>query len=892
MQHRVKQFLLILFLLPIVILLSALLLSYLYQDEIKKSLVDELNKKINTQISISSIDFSILKKFPNASIELTNVLVKDAWENKEQGKDTLLFAEKFFLQMSLFDLFKKNYEIKNVEINQSTISVKIDKAGNNNLHVFKENENDESSSFKLNLQRMLFKNIDFQFNDKQIKNKIVFSSKELLLKGNFSEKLFDLIVEGNISVQTLKFADVSYLNRKTNADIELVLAVNTENSSYQFKKSQLKVAKQAFDIAGDIKNNENETDLNIHVSGKNMDIQSVLSLLPEQYNANIKDYKSEGNFYFKMDITGKVGQYTSPSVDADFGIQNAKIIHTPSGTVLKDLNTKGYFTTGKKNTLETFELMLENFSANMNNTKFTGNFHISNFSQPKINVETVSEIDLAECKSFFQIDTIADISGRLIMDARFEGSIRNPNEYTSEDFRKSKTAGKLTIQNADLVLKNNTKTLSNVNAEMLFDNNDIIVNSFSANIQSTSVALKGFFRNILSFFFVPEQKLVIDAKLNSATLNLDELLADSTPSSGDTTFSLKFSERTNLYLNVNVEKFNFRKFNAENINGKVILKDNKLLVENATMNTMQGNATVNGLFDAADDNEYLITIEGDVNKINIQDLFVQCENFGQELLQAKHLKGTATSHIQFIAATDKQLRLKPAKVYTNADLTIENGELIKFEPVYNLSRFINLSELEHIKFGLLHTQIAIKDRVIDIAKTSIASSALNLEMSGKHTFDNTIDYRFKVMLNELLSQKAKKAKKENEEFLEDDDEGGKRRMALFISMKGTVDNPKFSYDKVGLSNKIKQDVKQEKQTVKSLLKEEFGMYKSDTTLGNSKEIKPVKLQVEWEESSKKDDTNKPDQRLQQKEKTKFDKWLDKIAPEEKPKNQGVEIERP
>lgn len=892
MLKRIKQIISILILLPIVFLLSALLLSYLYQDEIKKRLVEELNKQINTEIFISTIDFSLLKKFPNATIELSNVLVKDAWKNKEQLKDTLLYAEKFFLQMSLFDLFKKNYEIKYIELNKSKISVKFDKLGSDNLHVFKEVETNETSSFKLNLQKLIFKNTDFEYHDKQDKNTIIFSGKELLLKGNFSEKTFDLLAEGNISVQTLKFADLNYLNTKTDAEIDLVLAVDAEKSFYQFKKSQLMVSKQAFDISGDVKNNEDETDLNIHISGKNMDIQSVLSLLPEQYNSGIKDYKSEGDFYFIMDITGKVGKYTSPSVDADFGIQNATVLHKPSGTELKSLNTKGYFTTGKKNTPETFELMLENFSATMNNSKISGAFRILNFLQPKINVETISEIDLAEWKSFFQLDTIAEMSGKLIMDARFEGLIRNPNEYTADDFKKSRTAGKVSIQNANLILKDNPKTLNNVNAEMLFDNNDIIVNSFSANIQSSSIELKGFFRNILSFFFVPEQKLVIDAKLNSSSLNLDELLADNTSSSGDTTFSLKFSERANLYLNVNVYKLNFRKFYAENISGKVVLKDNKLYVENATMNTMQGNAKLNGLFDASDDREYLITIESDINKINIQELFAECENFGQDLLQSKHLKGNASSHMQLIAAIDNKLQLKPERVYVNADITIENGELIRFEPVYNLSRFINLSELEHIKFGLLQTHIFIKDRVINIPKTTITSSAINLDMSGSHTFDNEIDYRFKVMLNELLSQKAKKSKKENEEFLEDYDEGGKRRMALFISMKGTVDNFKFSYDKIGLSNKIKQDVKQEKQTVKSLLNEEFGVFKNDTSLDTTKEIKPVKLQVEWEEAPKKEDNKKPDARLQPKEKTKFDRWLDKIAPEEKPKNSNVEIERP
>lgn len=893
MHKRFKIVLIFLIILPTIIILLLSALSFIYQDEIKKRLVNELNKYLNTEISIASIDFSVFKRFPNATLQLNNVMVKDAWENRRQQKDTLLYAESFFLQMSLFDLLKKNYEIKDLELNETIISVKIDKAGNHNLHVFKDEEiNEAENAFKINLQRVLFKNALFYYHDKQDKHQIEFNSQKLLLKGNFSEKLYDLSTEGNINVQTLKISDINYLNRKINADLELVLNVDDDSLIYRFKQSQILIGKQAFSIAGDIKYNEAETDLNIHIGGKNMDIQSVLSLLPEQYHKNINDYQSKGNFYFKMDITGKIGKYTSPSVDAAFGIQNATVLYKPTGTEIKALNTKGYFTTGKKNIPETFELKLENFNATMNNSNLSGSFHVINFTQPQIKVETISDIDLAEWKSFIPIDTFEYMSGKILIDARFEGTIRNPKEYSTEDFKKSRTSGKIIIQNANLILKNNSKSLSNVNGEMLFDNNDIIVNHFSADIQSSSVSLKGFFRNILSFFFVPEQKLVIDAKLNSSTLNLDELMADKTTSTGDTTFSLKFSERINLYLNVNIEKFNFRKFNAENIYGKVIIKDNKLLVENAGMQTMKGNALINGLFDASDEKEYLVTIEGDANKINIQEMFVQCENFGQDILQSKHLKGLATSHIQFVAATDNMLQLKPEKVYANADITIENGELINFEPVYNLSRFIKLSELEHIKFGILKTQIIIKDRIIDIAKTNIASSALNLELSGKHTFDNAIDYRFKIMLNELLSQKAKKAKKENEEFLEEDNDNGKKGMALFITMKGTVDNPKFAYDKVALSNKIKQDIKQEKQNVKSLLKEEFGIYKSDTSLNTQKQIKPVKMQVEWEEAPKKEEIQKPDSRLKPKEKTKFDKWLDKIAPEEKQKQQAIEIEKP
>ena len=59
-------------------------------------------------------------------------------------------------------------------------------------------------------------------------------------------------------------------------------------------------------------------------------------------------------------------------------------------------------------------------------------------------------------------------------------------------------------------------------------------------------------------------------------------------------------------------------------------------------------------------------------------------------------------------------------------------------------------------------------------------------------------------------------------------------------MKGPLMNPRISLDTKGVREKIKQDIQREKQTLKQILKDEFGLFKNDTTLKSKDDEKPKK----------------------------------------------------
>jgi hypothetical protein len=372
----------------------------------------------------------------------------------------------------------------------------------------------------------------------------------------------------------------------------------------------------------------------------------------------------------------------------------------------------------------------------------------------------------------------------------------------------------------------------------------------NASIASNDINLKGYFRNVLSYFFLPNQKLIIDADFKSNNINLDELLSKK-ESTNDTVYNFSFSDNIDFKLNITINKFTFNKFTASRITGKIKLQNQKMIAEQISFNSMGGKVKLIGIIDNTTPKVIKTMCDADISGVDISKMFYQFNNFGQNYLQDKNIKGILTTEIQFKSTWNNALECDKKSIYAQANLQIEQGELINFKPLSSLSKFLKVSDLNDVKFSALKNKIQIKNSMIIFPEMEIKSSALNIKASGTHDFDNQIDYHLKLLLSDVLSRKAKKAKKETEDFgiIEDD---GLGKTTLYITIYGNTDNFQFKYDTKGVKNKIKLDLAKEKQTLKTILKDEFKLFKKDS-LDNKKiknKEKEKQFNVIWNEDDK------------------------------------------
>ncbi|NOX47837.1 MAG: AsmA-like C-terminal region-containing protein, partial [Chlorobi bacterium] len=385
-----------------------------------------------------------------------------------------------------------------------------------------------------------------------------------------------------------------------------------------------------------------------------------------------------------------------------------------------------------------------------------------------------------------------------------------------DDFISSRTRGEMKLHNANFEIGDSRIDFHGFEGEFSFSNKDLIVHRLSGKLSSSNFTLKGRFKNMTPWLFIPGEKIGIDARVVCRNINLDELMLDSNTRT-DSVYKLAFNENVKFDLDFEVGHFSFRKFRAKNVKGNVGFDRKKLKVSETSFESMDGSSLISGLIDGARPDKFLLKCNADFQNVDIHKLFYQMGNFGQQNITSENLSGEVNANVYFKADMTPQLRISPESVYTSADLQIKNGELRDYAPVYRLATFIKMEELRNIKFSTINNHIEIKDKVVYIPEMEINSSTLNLQLQGSHSFDNQIDYHFSLYLSDLLHRKKKET--ENPEYIVHEDESGKPR--IYLSMTGIASDPVIKYDMKAVRKNISSDIRKERENLKAVFKKEF-----------------------------------------------------------------------
>ncbi|MBI2270105.1 MAG: AsmA-like C-terminal region-containing protein [Bacteroidetes bacterium] len=848
----VKGFFIGLLIILLLIVSGGFMIGCFYGDEVKAYVIQQLNTQLNTRVVVDphNIRFSVIRNFPSASVDFNHVLALDAitWKDKN---DTLFSAGTISLQFSIVDIFRKNYKIRKLYLADVVVKVKVYKNGKDNYHFWKATDSSSSDKLSFVLDKIRLKNVSVQYDDKQSKQFHRMTISKGSLAGKLSEERYELYADLQLYIDRISSDSTIYLKDKMSG-FRAGISINSKTQTYSVNNGKIKLADMNFDLDGNITYPDSTTTFDLQLKGRDLDIRSVLSLMPKKYKDKIEDYSSEGNFYFEAAIKGKYTGAEVPLITSRFGIENGDIRQTRSDLAFKQVQLHGQYSN-----LGNSKLTIDKFSGKLDEGLLNGYFSIENFDNPYINLGVNAEMNLNNFQKFMQIDTVESLAGRAILNLTYKGKLprgKSGKSFVSEDLKKAVTSGNLELSDVSMRFKNSSNTFDSINGAFLFDNSNIVVNRFSGYISGSDFSLKGFARNILPYLFLDNEDLTIEAQFNSDKLDLDQLLVDEEKTTRrDTVYELAFSEHLHLDLSSHIKELNFRHFRAREIKGQIVLEDKRMSIDPISFEAMDGKINGRGAVDGSRGNKIIISCTASLKRVNINRLFAELENFGQATFTDKNIKGFLTSEIQYISEWSPKLEANLNKVYATADIKIEKGEILNFEPLKAFSKFINVKELENIKFATLENQIQIRDQVIFIPKMDMKNSALNLICSGKHTFNNEIDYHIQLLMRELLAKKAGEAKSENKEFGEMEDDGLSR--SLFISMTGTVDDPIIKYDKRGMFQKIKDDIKKQKQNLKDLLREEFGWFKKDSTkVKDQKEEKKRedKFNIKWDEKDKDD----------------------------------------
>ncbi len=845
-RKQLKKGLIIVSIIVAIVLAFSLIVHVFLEEKIKNTIVNKLNEQLNTEISVEKIDLKLFRDFPYASVRFYQVEAKEVIP--DNIKNNLFEAEKVYLQFSILDIFSGNYQIKRIECENAYIKAVVFEDGSDNYHFWKEQSDSTSAEEKksFDLQKIIFKNTSIFYNNYQNKEEISLRVEELYIKAQFSADLYDVEADGNAFINKIEIQDNSFTpNQKI--EFRFNVTVDSKQGNYEIRQAKINLQKMQFLLNGFINWNQNKKTLDMNIEGDNIDISKAIESLPHKYKNSLAAYSAQGMLIFKLGIKGDID---NPEIRANFAIENGSFEEKQQQITLNNINLEAEYTNSVATKSKDI-LNVKSLSAFLEDNPINASFIIKGFKQAEIECKVEAKLDLALLNDFLSNEKIEKLSGKMDISFFYSGSC-SFHGFSSRDFLCSETSGKLSLQNLDFKHKDYKYLISELDANCTFNNEDLLIEQMHGIIGTTDFTLKGRFKQIFAYLFSDKQALKIDAAFSSKHLHLEDfLLVETTAfkSQSKKEYEIFLGNKIEMKLQLDIDALTFRRFYAKDITGDLFYGNNSLIMNALRFNAMEGSVRALVKIKQENNDKIRTNVISNIEGININQLFYQFENFGLETITDKNLEGKTKAKVEFSALWSPSFIIDEESIIVDAEVQIIDGKLKRYRPLEGLQEYIK-EDLSEVSFSELKNSIFIKNKMLTIPEMYINSSAMNIEVSGTHSFSNDIEYHLKVLLSEVkLTNKTKKERKEkNFGPIKDD---GLGRTSLFIFVYGTVDNPQYKLlDKEKLKEEIKENIQREKKELKEVLNEEFGWFKKDTTLHKGEELKQTQTEfiIEWEDN--------------------------------------------
>ena len=118
--------------------LTGFIISHFYEDDVKAYAVARINQYLNTEVAVGDIELSLFSKFPNASLNFSEVTIHDAYPDASASADTLLYAEALFLKFNIMDLFGEQYTVTELDAENAALHLRVREDGADNYHFLED----------------------------------------------------------------------------------------------------------------------------------------------------------------------------------------------------------------------------------------------------------------------------------------------------------------------------------------------------------------------------------------------------------------------------------------------------------------------------------------------------------------------------------------------------------------------------------------------------------------------------------------------------------------------------------------------------------------------------------------------------------------------------------
>lgn len=788
-----------------------------HKTELLKQISTILNDRLNGgQLLIKDMEPSLVRSFPDISVSLQDVTVKDSlWT---QHHHTLLEVSRIFVKVNTLALLHKKLDIKQVSLEGGTIYLFTDTAGYTNTSIIKKKADGDSTTAGgrsagpditgLQLVRMHFvmdnlqKGKLFDFDIDYLKGKV---------KNNDTGWAFSMTTE--LMVKSLAF------NTDRGSFLKDKKIETTLEAEYNRKKKTLFIPQQGLEIDGqpisagaNFSFDDVSRQFNIHIVAEKVLLSQASSWLTPKISGKLDSIQLEKPLDAEFVLVGHMVPHDLPLVNVTWKTTDNVVI--TKGMELDECSFSGGFTNewipGQRRTDDNSTISLYNLKARTYGIPVMADtVHITNMVHPELTGYFRSEFPLTDLNNASDSSGVFNFTaGTATAKLYYKGGITTGDTITPY------LKGTVQLNQGAMEYTPRNLQFKNCNATLDFTGQDLYLKDINIQTQKSKLLMDGSVRNITNLYFTAPEKLQLDWNVRSPLIDLDEfrtfLGKRKTTVVSRAANKRKVSRISNqldvmlnscnVNLQVVVDKLTYSRFTAQQVKADLSLSQTDILLRKISLAHAGGSIQLNGVV-KQDGNNNRFKINTDISNVHIDQLFYSFNEFGMQSLSSKNLKGIISAKADISGNVKDNGQMAPQSMFGTLSFDLRQAALIHFAPIEDIGTVVfRKRNLGNITFDNLKNTLTLQGNKILIPPMQINSSALYMDVTGVYAMTTGTDLYVDVPLrnpsrDEGITDKEEKKRRSHKGIVlhlhATDDSNGKIKIKLGGKGKPEKDSTKL-----------------------------------------------------------------------------------------------------
>lgn len=729
----------------LLLVIAAFAIPYLFQYQIKAKIAKAINESVDAKVAFADADLSLFKSFPQANVSISKLTIinKAPFEG-----DTLVSVNELNLKMSIKELFKGDNEAMNVEAISSKnglINIIFNKDGIGNYDIALKNQDKKtdgnSKPLVLKIKEYAVENYKFKYFDERSKIKMVLDSINHSGNGDFANEVLDLNTK-TIANVTLDMDKVNYM-KNIKVTLDAVLGIDLKNSKYTFKENTAKINELPLAFNGFIQILDAGQLYDLTFKTPTSSFKNFLGLIPSAYSSKLDNVKTTGDFSVIGFAKGMLTDTTVPKFNIAIASNNASFQYPdlPKSVQNIIIDTKIINETGLMN--DTF-INLDKLSFSIDQDVFNAKATIKNVVENAlVDASLKGTINLANVSKAYPIKLDKPLSGILKADVVTKFDMKSVEESKYENIN---NAGTMSLSGFKYVDENGKGM--NVNSAMItFNPSRVNLQEFNATTGKSDINVTGVLDNFYGFIF-RNQELKGNFDLKSNQIAVDDFMTTSEPtkaSETNKTDAMKIPAFLNCTLTANANTVLYDNLTLKNVSGKLIVRDQKVTMQNVKTNIFGGQIGLNGDVSTKEKTPKF-NMDLNLNQVDIAQSFTQLDMLKKIAPIAGIINGKLNSTIKLSGNLDAKEMTPDLKSLTgdligqllSTTINSSNSTLLTA-----LTSNIKFLDLEKMNLNDLKAAVTFENGRVNVKPFDIKYQDIKVNVGGTHGFDQSMNYTLK-----------------------------------------------------------------------------------------------------------------------------------------------------